>query len=105
MLEEPRVFPGQDRVNEIRRDFVERDLHPIRAGESAVDFAVDVEYGVALRHVADLFQVIGLRPDRVEKEDGENEHDGQPEKRELPGNADASPALFSSGRAHEEVHR
>src|SRR5204862_2625533 len=84
MLEEPRVFPREQCVNEIGRDLIERHFHPIRAGKPAVDLAVDIEHRVSLWHGANLFQVDSLRPDRVEKEDAENENDGQPEKRELP---------------------
>ena len=105
VLEEPRVFAGQQGVDEKRRYFVERDLHPICARETAVNFSVHVEDGVPLWHVADFFQLVGLRPDRVEKENAENQNDRQPQKPELPRETDPGPALFPSRRAGEQFHR
>ena len=61
------VFARQHRIDEKRRDFVKRNLQPIRAGQAAVNFSVDVEDGVALRHFADLLHVEGLRPRPVKK--------------------------------------
>ena len=59
MLKKARIFPDQERIDKKRRDLVEVDLDPVRAGETAVNFAVDVEDGIALRHVA---AVLGVKP-------------------------------------------
>ena len=72
MIEEPGVFAGEQGVDEKRRDLVQRHHHPIRAREPAVDFAVDVENRIPLRHFADVFQIERLRPGRVEQEDAKN---------------------------------
>ena len=104
MLEKPGIFPDEERVDKEGRDFVQRDLDPVRAGETAVDFAVHVEDGVAFRHVADLFQVERLRPERVEKQDAEDRDDRQPEEGELPRNADLASGSFFGRSAGEKLH-
>ena len=64
------VFAREQRIDKKRRDFIQRHFQPVRAGQPAVDFAIDVENRVALRHRADAFQVERLRPDGVEREHG-----------------------------------
>ena len=73
MFEEPRVFAREQRIDEKWRNFVERNLQPIRAREPAVNLAVDIEDSVALRHLADLFHVEGLRPRAEEEQNAESE--------------------------------
>ena len=112
VLVEAGVFAREQRLNEERRNFLERNFQPIGAGQTAVDFAVDVENGVALRHGADPFQVEGLGPDRVEGEHGDDERDRQGNEEEGQHPAPAAAALFvrRAGRfpargAREEFHR
>jgi hypothetical protein len=95
MIEEACVFPCHQRIDEKRRDFVERNDHPIGARETAVDFAVDVEDGVALRHRADAFQVERLRPDGVEHEHGGQRRRGQQQEKKNEEPAPAAAASFT----------
>ncbi len=55
MFVEAGVFADEEGLDEMGRHFLERHLQAVGAGESAVDFAVDVEDGVALRHRAEAF--------------------------------------------------
>ena len=57
MLIEPRVFARQQRIDEQRRHFIKRYSKPIRSGQAAVDFPVEVENGVPFRHLPHLFHV------------------------------------------------
>ena len=104
VLEKPGVFADQEGINKKGRDLVQGDLDPVRSGEAAVDFSVHVEDGIALRHVADALQIVGLRPDGIKKKNAENGDDRQPEKGELPRNADPRPAFGASPGACEELH-
>ena len=71
------------------RDFVERNDHSVGAREAAVHLAVDVEDGVPLRHLADLFQVERLRPNSVET----NESEAKPEEDGDEQQLEAEPPL------------
>jgi len=100
-----RVSSRASRASTKRRYFVQRDPDPVGTSETAVDFPVHVEHGVALRHVVDLLQVVGLGPDRIEQENREDRHDRQGENRELPREPKFAWALFSGRRTGEKLHR
>ena len=67
MLIKARVLAGEERIDKERRDFIERNTQPIGAGEAAVNFSIDIEHGVALRHCTDFFHVEARSPGAVEK--------------------------------------
>ena len=104
MLEKARVLACDHRVDKKRRDFVQRHLQPIRTREPAVNFSIDVEDRVALRHVAHLLHVEGLRPDGVERQDGEERRERQRQQGEFPPDPEFAPAFLVRG-AREKLHR
>ena len=71
MLEETRVFPHQQGVDESRRNFVQRNDQPIRSCQSAINFPINIENSIALRHFADLFHVEGVRPGGVKDQNAQ----------------------------------
>src|SRR6266446_1568800 len=91
-----RVLPGQHGIGEKGRDLIERNFQPVRAGETAVNFPVDIEDGVALGHFADLLHIEGSGPGSVEKENSQTAGHEQAEKRELPAETKKYAALFLS---------
>ena len=106
MLIKSRVLADEQRVDKKRRDFAQRNFESVRAGQAAVNFTIDIEYGVALRHFADLFQVEGLGPDAVKYENTQAARRDQPEQREFPAVAEqATAAFFSRTYSDEKFHR
>ena len=105
MLVEARVFACEQRLDKERRNFFERNLQPVRAGKTAVDLAVDVEDGIALRHRADALQVEGLCPDGVEGEnrDDEGERERDEEKRQGPNASRAGVSCFRAAVLRDPV--
>src|SRR5439155_21425781 len=107
------VFPREERLEEKGGNLLERNLQPVRARETAVDFAVDIEDSIALRHCADTFQVEGLRPDGEKRKDGDRERDRHrdEEKGKHPAPAAAASLLVdpassrATGGAREKFHR
>ena len=89
MLVEACVFAYEQRLDKERRNFFERDLQPVGAGKAAVDLAVDVEDGIALRHRAETLQVEGLCPDGIEGQDRSDEGE---RKRDKKKGKDPTPA-------------
>ena len=104
MLEKARVLARDHRIDEKRRDFVQRHLEPIRTREPAVNFSIDIEDRVALRHVSYLLHVEGLRPDGVERQDGEERRERQRQQGEFPPDPEFAPAFLVRG-AREKLHR
>jgi len=62
MLKKTRVLPHQQRIDECRRNFIQRNDQPVRSRQPAINFPINVEDSIALGHFADLFHVEGLRP-------------------------------------------
>ena len=90
----PGVLARQERIDEKRRDFIERDPQPVCAGKSAVNFSIDIEDGVALRHGPDFFHVETGRPRAVKKEQRQTDPGNQDEERDLPTVTKKFTALF-----------
>src|SRR5260370_32997638 len=94
MLIKALVFAREQRVDEKRRDFIERNAQTIRARETAVDFSIDIEDGVALWHRADFFHVEARSPRPVKKKQGQTNPRDQDEECDLPPVTKRSTALF-----------
>jgi len=94
VLIKTRILPGQHGIDKKGRDLIERNLQPVRAGETAVDFSIDIEDGIALGHFADLLHIEGSGPGSVEKENSQTAGREQAEKREFPAIAKNFAALF-----------
>jgi hypothetical protein len=77
MFKEARIFTREQRIDKKRRDFIQRHLEPVRAGQPAVDFPIHVENRVPFRHLIDVFQVERLRPRGVKHQHAEDGGDGQ----------------------------
>jgi hypothetical protein len=63
---------------------IQRNLQPVRARETTVNFSIDIKDRVALGHFADLLHIEGSGPGSVEKENSQTANHDQAEKRELP---------------------
>ena len=103
MFEKARIFTCKDRFDKIRSDFIERHLHPIGAGQTAVDFPIDVEDRVSLRHVTDCFQVKSLCPEGVKHEHAEQSDKRQRDQRQLPAKTKLASA-FTWRSASKKLH-
>src|SRR5436190_9590182 len=100
MLVETSVFAGKQSCNEKRRHFVERDFQPISASQPTVNFSVDIKNRVPLRHFADFFHVVGLRPRTVKNHHGQTGPRDKGQQRHLPAVAED----FAAASTSEEFH-
>src|SRR5712692_9368878 len=94
MLIKAGVFARQQSIDEKRRNFVERNAQPVRASETAVNFSVEIEDGVALRHGPDFFHVEARSPRAVKKKQGQTDSGDEDEERDLPTVTKKFTALF-----------
>ena len=100
MLVETSVLAGKQSCNEKRRHFVERDFQPISASQPTVNFSVDIKNRVPLRHFADFFHVVGLRPRTVKNHHGQTGPRDKGQQRHLPAVAED----FAAASTSEEFH-
>ena len=107
MFVEPGVLARQHRIDEIRGDFAQRDLEPVRAGQATVNFPINIVNGVSLRHFANVLHVEGLRPCSVKEEDREAGGRQQNKQGDFPAVAKKKvPARFvSRSKKSEKFHR
>src|SRR6266403_3825179 len=96
MLIKTRVLARQQRVDEIRRNFIKRNAQPVRTREATVYFSIDIEHGVALRHRADFFHVEARGPRAVKQKQRQTAAGDQQEERNFPAVAKKFTALFSA---------
>src|SRR4029453_12584174 len=106
MVIESGVFARQHRCDELWRDFAQRNLQTIRAGEAAVNFTVDIVNGASLRHFPDVFHVEGLRPGAVKEKNGERSACQQKKQRYLPAvtKKNISARFLRASKAGEQFH-
>jgi hypothetical protein len=107
-----RVLAYEQRLDKERRNLFERNLQPVRAGKTAVDFAVDVEDGIALRHRPETLQIEGLCPDGIEGQDRGDEGEWERDKKKGKDPTPAAPGFLAPPRgwlarsgARKELHR
>src|SRR6266446_1284056 len=106
VLIKTRILPGQHGIDKKGRDLIERNLQPVRAGETAINFSIDIEDGVALGHFAHLLHIKGSGPGSEEKENAQTAGHEQAEKRKLPAETKKFAApLPSRLSASEQFHR
>src|SRR5204862_3063884 len=93
MLKKTSVFSRQQRINECWRHFIQRNDEPVRSGQSAINFSVNIENGIAFRHFPDLLHVEGLCPGRVEDQNAKRTAAAQRGEGTLPAPS-PEPARF-----------
>ena len=103
---ETSILARQHRGDKKRRDFAERDLQTVGAGETTVDFSIDIKNSVPLGHFADLFHIESLRPRSVKEENSETDGRHRSEQGDLPAVAEQASYTFPSGsETSKEFHR
>src|SRR5207253_5191066 len=101
MLIKARVLAGKQGIDKKRRNLIERNFQPVRSGEAAVNFSVDIKNRIAFRHLADFLRVECRGPAGVKKKHSETGRRDQSKQRELP----AVTEEFALSGASEEFHR
>ena len=107
MLKKTSIFTRQQRINECWRHFIQRNDEPVRSGQSAINFSVNIENGIAFRHFPDLLHVEGLCPGRVEDQNAKRTAADQRKEGNLPAPS-PEPARFLfavAGRSLKNLHR
>src|SRR5207244_8741199 len=93
MLKKTSVFSRQQRVDECRCHFIQRNDEPVRSCKSAINFSINIENGIPLRHFPDLLHVEGLCPGRVEDQNAKRTAADQRGEGNLPAPS-PEPARF-----------
>src|SRR5437868_14103577 len=93
MLKKTSVFSRQQRVDECRCHFIQRNDEPVRSCKSAINSSIINENRIPLRHFPDLLHVEGRCPGRVEDQNAKRTAADQRGEGNLPAPS-PEPARF-----------